>query len=276
MEQSSAGRIASSLLESIKHLHGTWLFADIELLKQLDSMAHGNAELLSDDSAGSGRRRARANVIHRAKLESLLMRISSGDGRSAVARLEALVEHRVLRVGLLLQCPSCAQRTWFGLGEITARLTCERCLNEFPFPASSPPKDEWYYKATGPFSTENFAREFYAVLLAVHCLVQIHHAEVTWLPGVSIKRGAQSLEADFVAFRQEGTFNPEPPVAVLGECKTFDTLAEKDVRRMEALAQQFPGAALAFCTLRSELTRRERTLISRLARQGRKYLHSDC
>jgi hypothetical protein len=276
MQQSAAGRITSSMLESIKQIYGTWLFANIELLKLLNSMAHGTVELLSDDADGNDKKKARAKVIHRSTLVSLLMRISEGGKRrSATDWLSALVDHRVMRVGLLLQCPSCSQRTWFGLGEITPKLTCERCLNEFPFPASSPPKDDWYYKATGPFSTEDFAQGSYAVLLAVRCLTQTHHAEMTWLPGVILKRGSQSLEADFVAFRQEGMFSPKASVTMLGECKTFDTFKKKDVRRMEQLGIQLPGAVLVFCTLRNELTRSERTLISRLARKGRKHLHSD-
>jgi len=62
---------------------------------------------------------------------------------------------------------------------------------------------------------------------------------------------------------------------VIGECKTFDHFTEKDMRRMQALAQQFPRATIAFCTLRNKLSVEEQSLIGRLALKGRKLLGSD-
>jgi hypothetical protein len=64
-------------------------------------------------------------------------------------------------------------------------------------------------------------------------------------------------------------------VLLIGECKTFDHFKEKDVRRMQALAQHFPRAAIAFCTLRNKLSVKERHLIGRLALKGRKLLAAD-
>jgi hypothetical protein len=70
--------MALSMLDSIEHLQDTWLFADVDLIKILDKLAHGSIELVFDEADSRTKKKARANVIHRADLESRLMQISGG------------------------------------------------------------------------------------------------------------------------------------------------------------------------------------------------------
>jgi hypothetical protein len=58
---------------------------------------------------------------------------------------------------------------------------------------------------------------------------------------------------------------------LFGECKTYGTVEEKDLKRMRTLAKEFPGACLAFCTLRKTITAKEVRALKRLAKVGRRY-----
>ena len=57
---------------------------------------------------------------------------------------------------------------------------------------------------------------------------------------------------------------------LFAECKSYNEFKEKDFRRMKTMAQQFPGAILAFATLRKELTPREIKEITKIAKAGMK------
>lgn len=61
---------------------------------------------------------------------------------------------------------------------------------------------------------------------------------------------------------------PKKSGFALGEC-------EIEVNRMRQIADNFPGAVLAFCTLRSTLTNREKKAIAKLARRGRKHFKAE-
>jgi len=87
--------------------------------------------------------------------------------------------------------------------------------------------------------------------------------------------GSRKLEADFALFWQQSYFGELRSGILFGECKTFGVFDDKDVRRMRFLAKQFPGASLAFCTLRKSLTTREIRLIKGLAKSCRKYWKAD-
>jgi hypothetical protein len=56
---------------------------------------------------------------------------------------------------------------------------------------------------------------------------------------------------------------------ILGECKAYNRFESRDFRRMETLAEAFPGSVLVFCTMRDDLTAVERRRITSIARRGR-------
>jgi len=63
--------------------------------------------------------------------------------------------------------------------------------------------------------------------------------------------------------------------AIFGECKTYGKFEKKDFARMKKIATNFPGAILAFCTLRKQLDKNEVQEISKIAKAGRKYWKSE-
>ena len=62
---------------------------------------------------------------------------------------------------------------------------------------------------------------------------------------------------------------------MLAECKTYNRFEPKDLARMKELARAFPGAILAFCMLREELTEPEKRRLARLATWGTRILKGD-
>ena len=101
--------------------------------------------------------------------------------------------------------------------------------------------------------------------------------EMTWIPSFILKtKEEQPLEADFGIFLSEGRIDEiKTPLVIFGECKSFNEFTYADVNRMRRLADKFPGAVIIFCTLRETLTNREKKIIAKLARRGRKHFKSE-
>ena len=100
---------------------------------------------------------------------------------------------------------------------------------------------------------------------------------MTWIPSFTIKNKNNAfIEADFGIFLSQGRFDEiKPPVVIFGECKSYNEFKVKDINRMKQLADYFPGSVIAFCTLRPSLTGREKKIIARLARKGRKHFKAE-
>jgi len=190
-----------------------------------------------------------------------------------------LLNYRILKGGTTLQCPECFQRTWYALGDLSDRVICERCLEEFDFPVVKPiSENNWHLRTLGPFSVENYAQGGYCVALSLkffggHGLSN----EMTWIPSFLLKsKEKETIEADFGIFLSEGRLSEtKQPIVIFGECKSFNEFTNKDISRMKQIADNFPGAIIAFCTLRATLTSREKKSITRLARRGRRHFKAE-
>jgi uncharacterized protein (DUF983 family) len=190
--------------------------------------------------------------------------------------LASLVHHKIIVVGLRLQCPHCRQATWYRLSGLDTIMRCDRCLQEFDFPSADPPRDVWAYRANGPFAVENFAHGAYCVGLALQFIQEKIADRATWVPSMCIKDEAGTeLEVDFAMFLKPRILSQiAEPFVVFGECKTFDEFKRKDIARMADLGKRFPGSVLCFATLNSKLTTQERNAIAQVARKGRRILRT--
>lgn len=291
--ESSAGRL---LLQVVRNLEGLWgasLVRHVDLLHTLNGLAHREWEEDRPPSEEEPRPRTkvRSGTIAHDALRGVLGPLHGRDLPAATTpeqhkankrwqedrvrnHIDSLVGHDVLRLGLRLQCPQCQQRTWYGLDDLGPTLECERCLQHYPFPAGSPREAEWHYRPAGPFAVENYAQGAYAVLLALRFfLVVTDHTEAAaWTTSFKLERGDDTLEVDFGVLLGPGRFAPwGDTMLVLGECKAGDRpFTPTDYRRACELLKTFPGAALAFCTTRAELTPVEKSAIGRIARFGRR------
>jgi len=266
-ELSTAGKLALELIRSTGGLLGLQTIAYPEILKKLNKMAHGDVEFLPEEEANRQTPVRAPFEVHR-EWWNLLLRIAKNDSEIARNHLASLVAHRVLRIGLRLQCTTCSQSSWHSLESLGERLRCERCLREFSFPASRPPREtDWCYRTQGPFSVGDFAQGGYAVALAIRFLAGTLHAEASWVPSLKV---SEDTEFDFGLFWREPRFEPNEPILMLGECKSFNRFEPRDFARARRLAKTFPGAALVFATLRPKLEAKEQTRLAKLVRWGRK------
>lgn len=269
---SAAGRLTSALIRSAEGIHGVQAIAHPEILRKLNKMAHGDVEQETDD-AGARQTRVRAPFESHREWWKLLLQITKSNPEAAQNYLNLLVGRRALAIGLRSQCPICSQFGWHSLEDLSENLKCDRCLNRFPFPAASPPKEgDWCYRTQGPFSVGDFAQGGYCVALAIRFLASTLHAEASWVPSLILRKQGKELEVDFALFWRESRFEPTEPLLMLGECKSYNRFSRRDLARARQLVEVFPGSALVFATLRPELEPTERDSLARLVLWGRKRL----
>lgn len=274
-ELSSSGRIADQVIQSLGGLRGTQILANEELLRLLNKMAHGDVEIEVDPDDPKRKRLVRAYAVPRPQMLEVLSR-SRGSAEIGNNLLTSLVHLKIVVMGLRLQCPECRQTTWYRLSDLDATLRCERCLQNFDFPAADPPRDVWAYRANGPFAIENFAQGAYCVALTLHFINEQMTDGMSWIPSVSLTDATgNELEADFVGFLRPSVFSEiAEPFVIFGECKMFDRFRTKDINRMDQLGKRFPGAVLCFATLNEELSVEEKRAITKVARRGRQKLRT--
>lgn len=259
MELSAAGKIASRMLFHLEDPRGIKWLAYPEILKKLDKMA-------SNNHPGES-----ATANHKAWV-GLAKRVV--ERRFQNAYLSRLIEKKVLKVGLELQCHTCSRRNWYSLQELAETLHCRHCLETLPFPSHDPPKESWSYRTLGPFTVENYAQGAYTVLLALRFFYTEISRRLTWSPSFLLKTQKPTkteLEVDFGIFLppERNCRNKPSPNPLLGECKSFGTIQKSDVDKMRILAHRFPGSAIVFCTLKNGLSVEEKKLLKAIAQRGR-------
>jgi hypothetical protein len=252
-ELSTCGRLAKQIYAQLRGW--THVLTNEPLLKPFDMMAKGGED---------GKGLALGEVKNRI-----------GNAGSLNKRLyESLVERNVFQLGYKTQCPHCGRGSWFSINDLAVELTCPLCFKNTDAinAVDRTNKGDWHLKTAGPFSVDRFADGGYAVLLALHFLRQDHSLQTTPVMSFTAKNantGAQ-LEADLGAMWQETAYGEEQEGVLFAECKSYNEFKENDFARISALAKQFPGAILAFVTLRKELTLREVREIKKIVKAGMK------
>ncbi len=255
-QTSSAGNITSQIVRCLGGSWGISAIADDEIIYLLNKMASGS-------------------TVNIKQWMGLLKKTSRNHATIAQRRLKHLLAHKVLQLGLRIQCCYCSQHTWYSLDAVRETLTCEKCLQSFDFPVDAPPKDSWHYRTIGPFSVPNFAQGGYCVAIVLRFFSHTLHSEVSWMPSFTLQGKDIQLESDFGVFWQQSKYQRSEPILILGECKTYDRFEKKDIDRARKLAEIFPGAVFAFCTLRKELDAPEKKKIAAFAKRGRRYWKSE-
>ena len=276
---SDAGRVAQQVIRTVGGLHSCAIFADEAVVKLLDDMA-ATRVLRNKGPEGVEESNYPDRAAPLKRWEGLFRRKA---GRMPWVTLDRFTEKPILRAGLEIRCPHCAQRNWFDVKALDYTLTCARCLKEFLFPqdASTLKKLPWLYRVVGPFATPNFARGGYAVALAFRELgrgLSTSDHRMTWTTGLELAFDtAKKVEVDFAAWSQrDALFGLSgKPAFVIGEAKSFalDAISNDVVDGLKAVAERFPGAFMAVAVLKSEFSAAERARLIPLAKWGRRRMH---
>ena len=271
---SDAGRVTDQVVQSLGGFNRVGDIANQDVLRTLDDMS----------------RRPITHSAHHLKFRNQIERAVKGNiWRERT--FETLVERGAVRLGLEVRCENCSSWSWFALNQLNYELQCSLCLRTTRFPVvdpGQPEKARWAYRVVGPFALPDYAKGGYAAALTLRCFADVigghRHAHTTWSAGRELTLGAhQKVETDFVLWYQRRSVVDDgqdaPTDLVFGEAKSFgrDTFKAEDVGNLRALAERFPGAVLAFATLRlpNELTSTELESIRTLALWGREYVDGD-
>lgn len=199
-------------------------------------------------------------------------------------RFDLLVERGAVELGLELRCTRCLSWSWYSLKELDHSIKCNLCLRQFGFPITEPGNSKlarWAYRVVGPFALPDFAKGGYAASLAIRFFAEIvgsiSNTQVTWSTGQEMELpSGRKIETDFIIWYQRTGLigNDFPTQVVFGEAKSFgkDALKDEDIEALRLLVGQFPGAILAFATMKQahELSKEEVKRLTRLAEWGRK------
>jgi hypothetical protein len=195
-------------------------------------------------------------------------------GLGGAGLYQSLVERNVFQLGYKTKCTHCGRASWFSVSELAAELTCPLCYKKLDAinAVDNANKGAWHLKTAGPFSVEKFADGSYAVLLTLNFLQQDHSLRTTPVMSFTAKHTstAKELEADLGLMWQDTIYGESHEGILFAECKSYNEFERKDFERMKALANQFPGAILAFSTMRKTLTPREIREMARIAKTGMK------
>ncbi len=249
---SGPGQIAKQLLKQLGGTYGiSWLAHKgiIELLGELEK---------------------EAGMARQAVLEKLNRVIESDELFFDSERfLEGLLSANALRLGTKIQCPVCTRYNWYQLNALDYELRCRFCLSDFSPPLKSPKDIKWTYRAHGPFAS-SIAQGAFTVLLTLKLLGGDLDQGVTPLFSYVAEKEGKRLEADLTCLYKSSMWRETGIQVIHAECKSFNRFERKDTKRMKELAAAFPGSALVFATLNSELQESEVKLIQDLAVAERK------
>jgi hypothetical protein len=187
---------------------------------------------------------------------------------------ESLVQRNIFQLGYKTQCTHCGRASWFSVDDFARKLECPLCFKVLDAISAvdSDNKGAWHLKMAGPFSVEKFADGSYSVLLTLNFLQEDQSLQMTPVMSFNARHATtgKTLEADLGVLWQETVYGETEDGTLFAECKSYNEFKREDFDRMKALAEQFPGSILAFCTLRKTLTPHEVREIRKIAKAGMK------
>lgn len=256
---STPGQIATQIVKRLGGVREVGILSNPSVLDLLQEMGGGKSvtqeQFFAQLAKSSGRRGIFGSVKWVAK---------------------SLLESGMVKLGVVVQCPICQQRTWYAANDIEFTLQCHKCTERFRLPVESPNDIQWAYHAFGPFNLPNKAFGVYAVLLTLRFFEQNSHfrAMTPMMSFLAAKHGRQ-IEVDLGLLIRELKQGMETTRLVFAECKSSREIEKRDIEKMKWLAEKFPGSILTFAVMRPELTKKEVVLLRRLAARGRRLWKAD-
>lgn len=248
-------KLANEVLRNIGGIYGSRHFQRAGSLKVIEQFESGNIVRYED-------------LLANIKRHKLL------DNEGARTFIEKLLDNKVVEIGAVIKCSVCDQHGFFLPSQLDTSLTCPICRNIFSLPMTNPKHIGWAYRGIGPFSRTNKAdgvMSVFACLRLFHDEFTLFSGKITALIGFELLRLGKSKESkknevDLSILIQPHSEFIETTDLLLCECKTYKNFEKKDIDRMMALGNEFPGAILTLATLNESLTVNEVELINELVR----------
>ncbi|MER8506355.1 MULTISPECIES: hypothetical protein [unclassified Mesorhizobium] len=273
---SDAGLVAGQVLNHLEGFWGVHLLANLDTLALLNSMAGSlRKRQLGDDAAEEhlGGKSRSLNVWH-THIEK-----RNSKGLFSKVKLEDFTRRNIIRLGIETGCPHCQFENWHSLAETQYELTCERCLKVYPFPQSGLKKNNgnWAFRAIGPFAVPDYARGAYGAILVARVFDRLSGGgsdAMTFSTALKLRFDGIEREADYVIFKAASDMDTNrPPDLIIGEAKSLgdgELLKKADIDRMIDIGSRLPGSYLVVSVLRNSFTVKEKQLLTRLVKWGRR------
>jgi hypothetical protein len=284
---SPPGNIAYQMMRHLGGPYGINLLKSRRLIQYLEKLSRSGTWDLASTFFGEVKKIAKDRPI-----------------QADVHRLvERYTDAKIFTLGMEVLCPVCTQRSWYALDVADYEVQCSKCLSSFKLPIhnpsgelkwayknlgpftsppdtdepapdpSPPPEAEWAYRSLGPFAAPKRGGGAYTVLLTVNFLAEYHHSATTTALSFTAKRhDGKELEADFMMFYRNAAFWERRRTEwVFGECKTFNKFKQRDIDRMQLIADSFPDAVLVVATLADDFSDEEKALLLPFVKACRAY-----
>ena len=100
-------------------------------------MSHAAVEIDISESDGKAfKSKVRGKTFPVKHWIALLKKLNRNSDIVAERHFRNMLNNRMLKCGISVQCPQCTQHTWYSLDDLSDRVVCERCLEEFEFPGN--------------------------------------------------------------------------------------------------------------------------------------------
>jgi hypothetical protein len=270
---SDKGYIATQMLKRLGGVRATSILASpglLQLLRRMtarsacENVPGADADISSEPSGKVLKEKTFLTEIH--KFAS-----KEGFGQQVDTYVRRLLDLQMFRLGLQVQCRTCRQRWWQSLKQLDYRITCPNCFETFSVASWLPNDFEWAFRTIGPFSLPDSAFGVYAVLLTYRFFSVLIRGASTPLLSCNVRKGNVTSEFDLALLFELLQHGKHRRDIVFAECKSYNELDRKDVKRLEALGKQFPGAVLVFAILRDGLSSREQKLLRPFVNRSRRY-----
>ena len=262
VELSPPGRIAKQMLKQLGRINDISILAQEEILQLLRKMNSSDGKFLAEEEV-------RGKIQQAENQQSIFSKIASEMLGKKI--LPQLIAAKVFQLGMVVQCPICAQSSWYSVKDVDYELQCPRCLESLSFPPASK-EVKWAYRTLGPFSSSNQAHGVYTVLLTLRFFHQFTYPDsaITPLMSFTAQKDEIEIETDLALFFQESRFLDPKTELIFAECKTSNSFQQRDIDRMVDLGKAFPEAILVFATLKESLSDDEKTILRLVANRSRK------
>lgn len=273
---STPGKTAKQMLNKLGGIQSISKIASLEIIKLINNISGLRYIKKEEENGKSIKEVDYEKCMKEEKLWSELKRIANSRKlkKDPQVIFSDLVSSEILKLGITIQCTVCNRHPWYPINNLDYEINCTYCAEKFKIPLLSN-KRKWAYKTIGTFNIHNYAEGAYTTLLTLRFFNELCHGNIVAVTSFNLSKNDVKLESDFGIFLQQKGFASHKEFIAFGECKSFNSFDSEDIKKINILSDNFPGAIIVFSTLKPELSLAEKKLLRIVANKGRKLWNID-
>ncbi|MBZ4035916.1 hypothetical protein K6T82_14145 [Flavobacterium sp. 17A] len=186
--------------------------------------------------------------------------------------IDLLLEKKIIEFGVNVKCLICEQKSFYLINELSDKMQCSICRNQFVLPKNDPKVTFKYaYRGLGSFTRNNKVDGLLCVFLTLRLFnleLADSNRELSFLMDFNIKKGKDEYEVDLAIIAKHYR-NKWKPNSFVCECKTFKSFTKVDLDRLKFLGAHLPNVTLVVSTLKEEFDDDEKLLLTDLVNHFR-------